>query len=138
MLTEVSNSCPHVYGRNESHPISRRPNYYVWALLYFILYFLFFWPGKILQFVDVIIENISHCDLIQNQFTNQFICRVDGAIVDKHQRVIKRKTIQEIINLHTSQPTSFSINGHMLIWPLQIVPTITLLRILFENLTWKR
>ena len=85
--------------------------------------------------VDVIIENISHCDLIQNQFTNQFICRVDGAIVDKHQRVIKRKTIQEIINLHTSQPTSFSINGHMLIWPLQIVPTITLLRILFENLT---
>ena len=87
------------------------------------------------EFVDVIIENISHCDLIQNQFTNQFICRVDGAIVDKHQRVIKRKTIQEIINLHTSQPTSFSINGHMLIWPLQIVPTITLLRILFENLT---
>ena len=133
MLTEVSNSCPHVYGRNESSNFKTTQLLRLSLTLCYLILFVSRFNKWL--YVDVIIENISHCDLIQNQFTNQFICRVDGAIVDKHQRVIKRKTIQEIINLHTSQPTSFSINGHMLIWPLQIVPTITLLRILFENLT---
>ena len=133
MLTEVSNSCPHVYGRNESSNFNTTQLLRLSLTLCYLILFVSRFNKWL--YVDVIIENISHCDLIQNQFTNQFICRVDGAIVDKHQRVIKRKTIQEIINLHTSQPTSFSINGHMLIWPLQIVPTITLLRILFENLT---